>query len=288
MVYEITNGTLNAKIDSLGAELKSAVSYGTEYVWNGDKKWWDDTAPVLFPICCRLPEKKYSFGGRVYDMDIHGFAWKSEFLATRVEKSRLTLVLHSSDATRAQYPFDFVFTADYSVEGDTLSLKLTVENKGSETMPYMVGWHPGFSLHGDGEINSFSLKFNTEKNLLLHPILPGCFVKQEGEDYAVNDGTYVLNEEEIYTNDTVIFSTTGGTATLTSPCTDKKITMSYSDNLPFFCIWKEADSRARFICLEPWSDIPAPGDAPVAFESRPMSRLKPDCKAEYSYNVKLY
>ncbi len=288
MIYELNNGVISAKINSFGAELISVVRDGCEYMWDGDTKWWDDKAPVLFPICGRLPEKKFSYGGKVYDMDIHGFGWKSEFAVRCATEDRLTLELSANEKTLAQYPFNFIFVADYSLCGDALTLKFTVKNTDEKILPYMVGWHPGFNLHGEGEIGSFSLKFAGGDVLSHHPILPGCFVQQKGVDYPAPDSTYALNEEEIYSQDTMIFSKTGGKALLCSPYTDKKIEMEYSDNLPYFCIWKETSAEARFVCLEPWSDIPDAGVAPVAFEDRPMSRLGAGETAEYTYKVRFF
>jgi len=288
MIYELNNGILSVKINTLGAELISVCRDGAEYIWDGDKKWWDDKAPVLFPICGRLPEKKYSYGGKVYDMDIHGFGWKSEFAVIEAAKERLVLELRESEKTLAEYPFAFSFKADFSICKDSLTLKFTVENRDGKVMPYMVGWHPGFNLAGDGEIGSFSLKFAGGDVLSHHPILPGCFVAPEGKDYPAKDSTYVLNEEEIYSQDTMIFTGTCGSALLSSPMTERKLLMEYSDNLPYFCIWKETSAEARFVCLEPWSDIPVPGDAPVSFENRPMSRLAPAEAKEYTYKVKFF
>ena len=287
MIYEIKSGSIKAGIDTHGAELKYAELDGVNYIYDGDKKWWEDTAPMLFPICGRLPDKKYSFGGKVYGMDIHGFAPGSEFAAEQISEDRVIFSLKSNAQTRKVYPFEFIYTADYSVKEDTLFLTIKVENTGKDTLPYMIGWHPGFNLFGEGEINSFSLKFNAGETLDLHPILPGCFVQLEGEEYPAPGGSYTLNEEEIYTSDTVIFSRTGGYAYLSSPDTERAIEMRYSDNLPYFCIWKETDRRARFICLEPWSDLPESGVAPVAFETRSMSRLDAGKSEEYSCSVRL-
>ena len=288
MIYELSNGTLTVKINSLGAELISAKRGEVEYIWDGDKKWWDDKAPVLFPICGRLPEKKYSYGGKVYDMDIHGFAWKSEFSVKESSQTRLVLELSENEETLKQYPFAFTFTADFSIEGDKLTLKFTVLNRDKKELPYMVGWHPGFNLFGEGEIGRFSLKFAGGDTLSHHAILPGCFVSEVGEDYPAKDSTYVLCEEEIYSQDTMIFTKTEGSALLSSPDTDKRLLMEYSENLPYFCIWKETSAEARFVCLEPWSDIPTAGEAPVAFETRPMSRLGFGESKEYIYGVKFF
>ncbi len=286
MLYEIKSDKLTVKIDSYGAELKSAVACGKEYMWSGDERYWDDVAPILFPVCGQLLNKEYSYGGKTYSMNGHGFAKISEFTPTRVEKNRLTLTLTSSEETKKIYPFDFELVADFSVCDSTLNLKLTVKNTGCGTLPYMVGWHPGFVLDGEGEINDFSLEFGDVDNVVWHPLQNGCFVNPVGKDYPLKDGKYQLNEDEIYSNDTMIFCGTRERAYLSSPGTAMAIEISYSENLPYFCIWKECDANARFICLEPWSDVPSTGDCPEKFEERKMSRLQSGGLDVYSYSVK--
>ena len=286
MIYEIKSDALTAKIDTLGAELKSVVHGGKEYMWSGDEKYWDDIAPILFPVCGRLVDSEYSWGGKKYKMAAHGFAKISEFAPTRVEKSRLTLSLSATAETRVSYPFDFEFVADFTVIDDTLNLTLTVKNTGGEVLPFMVGWHPGFLLHGDGEINNFTLEFGGVDKVVWHPLQNGCFANPTGRDYSLKDGKYQFSEEEIYSNDTLIFCNTKERGYLATPDSDRAVEIRYSDNLPYLCIWKETDSKARFICLEPWSDIPSGGDEPEVFETRKMTRLKPNSAEEYSYSVK--
>ena len=285
MIYEIKSGELTAKINSLGAELTSLTKGDVEYIWCADEKYWDSSAPVLFPVCGRLLDKCYTYKGVKYGMDSHGFAGKCEFTPTRVEKNRLTLTLVANDKTRAEYPFDFELVCDFLID-DVLKVVFTVKNTGSDILPYMMGWHPGFNLLGDGEINAFSLKFNAGETLEWYPLQNGCFVRPYGESYAAPGGKYQLCEDEIYSNDTMIFCGTGGKAYLSSPDTSHGLEMTYSDNLPYFCIWKETDSKARFICLEPWSDVPAGGDVPECFDDRRMSRLDSGKSEDYVYTVK--
>lgn len=286
MIYELKSDRLTVKIDSRGAQLKSATLSGKEYMWCGDEKYWEDVAPVLFPICGRLIGAEYGYGGKKYQMGIHGFAQTSEFTPTRVEKNRLTLSISSNEQTKKVYPFDFDFEADFTVSDTTLELKLTVKNTGEDVLPYMVGWHPGFALMGDGEINNFSVDFGGVDKVLWHVHNGNGFLDHAPLDYALKDGKYQLNEKEIYSNDTMVFRQTHGRAYLSSPDTDSALEIRYSENLPYFCIWKECFSEARFICLEPWSDIPSDGSMPEEFESREMSRLSPGASEEYSYSVK--
>lgn len=288
MIYELTSEKLTVKIDSYGAELVSAVGEdGYEHVWQGMEGFWSSHAPLLFPVCGRLLNSEYVYGGVRYDMQGHGFACRSEFTATAVERNRLTLVLESSDATRAIYPFEFRLTADFTLMYSTLTMKLTVENLDEKTLPYMIGWHPAFNLEDSVAIGDYSLRLGSGDTVEWYPLQNGCFARPYGEDYTVPMGEYRLNEEEIYSNDTMIFKGTGDTAYLYAKGARHTVNLDWSDNLPFLCIWKEDSSAAKFICLEPWSDIPADGVIPENFEERKMSRLrKGECES-YTYTVKL-
>ena len=46
----IKNEHITASFATLGAELKSFVYKGIEYIWPGNEKSWKGSAPILFPI----------------------------------------------------------------------------------------------------------------------------------------------------------------------------------------------------------------------------------------------
>ena len=72
MLYYIENENLKVAVSDKGAELFSVVSKndGCEYVWQGDPKYWEDRAPILFPICCRLFDGYCTYRGEKYSIDI--------------------------------------------------------------------------------------------------------------------------------------------------------------------------------------------------------------------------
>ncbi len=42
--YEISNEYIKVKIAAIGAELQSVLKDGTEYLWDGDPKYWTEGA----------------------------------------------------------------------------------------------------------------------------------------------------------------------------------------------------------------------------------------------------
>ena len=62
-IYSAKNSYYTISVSTLGAELTSMKSAnGFEHIWqkNGD---WHDQAPLLFPVCGRIKDKKYTYQG---------------------------------------------------------------------------------------------------------------------------------------------------------------------------------------------------------------------------------
>ena len=284
MIYTLKNDRIEVKVNSLGAELTSVVShFGYEYIWQGEQ--WKKHAPVLFPICGALLDGKYTFKTREYSLEKHGFAKKYEFDLAESSDTSLTLVLKHNDETLAIYPFEFTLTARFTIEGNRLNVLFTVENPGKQILPYMFGWHPAFTLGGNSPINTFYVDFGDTNELARHTLQNGPFINPFYTTYHIEGGKYYLNEEEIYANDTMIFKDAPKSVMLAGGAQKRKLTLEYSDNLSYLCIWKCPDSNARYVCLEPWSDVPSDGETPENFVSRAMSRISPSETADYEYTV---
>ena len=284
MLYTIKNDKLTATVNSLGAELSSVRSTEDhEYIWQGEE--WKKHAPLLFPICGGLLNSSFTYNGRTYPMEKHGFARVSEFELVQADDGSVTFVLKSNAETLEVYPFEFNLYAKYTLDGNILTATYTVENVGRQIMPYMFGWHPAFTLDGTNEIGSFYVDFGDKDQLMRHTLQHGPFVNPFYTPYPLKDGKYYLNEEEIYANDTMIFRDVPTSVKLGGGNQSHEITLSYSDNLPYLCIWKAPTSSARYICLEPWSHVPADGETEENFLSRQMARLSPSDKENYTYTV---
>ena len=147
MEYCLNNEKLCVRVAAEGAQLQSIRGAdGTEYLWQGDERFWRGRATNLFPYVGRLTDDKYTWRGAEYAMTRHGFARTSVFEAEKVSDARLVLTLTASEATRAVYPFEFKLSLVYELDGDALHVTYRVENRGEGPMAFGLGGHPGFNV----------------------------------------------------------------------------------------------------------------------------------------------
>jgi galactose mutarotase-like enzyme len=105
--------------------------------------------PVLFPSPGPLAGDRFERGGRSGSMKQHGFARSLPWQARAhddADAARATLELASSDATLAMYPWPFELTLGVALRGTSLRLDVSVDNTGSEPMPFAFGIHPYFQV----------------------------------------------------------------------------------------------------------------------------------------------
>ncbi len=128
MQATIHNEFLTLTVDTLGAEavsLKNAA--GEELLWQADPAVWKRHAPILFPWTGKLPGGTFTHDGKTYKGGQHGFARDLEHTLLRAEGDTIELELRSDDAIKAErFPFDFVLTSTFRLEGKTVHHTLTV------------------------------------------------------------------------------------------------------------------------------------------------------------------
>lgn len=282
MIYTIKNDFLQVEISTQGAQIISVktLDSGKDYIWDG-KNFWFKHAPLLFPICGATTDP-YTYRGNKFHMEKHGFISKYEFKPISVSDSELVLSARENEETLAQYPFSFEFTARYSLDKKKLVSEYSIKNTSSETMPYMFGLHPAFNLHGDAPKESFCIDFGSELSALQNRIISGT-ISQTPVARDIPEGKLYLSDE-IYNLDTIILSRVPSDISLMSPY-GKVLTMKWSDNFNYLCVWKWPDDAARYICIEPWTHIPSDRKSTDDLDKKSMYRLGVGKTDEYSYTV---
>jgi galactose mutarotase-like enzyme len=266
MLITITNGVLSLTVDTLGAQMMSLQRRGTEYLWQGDAKYWGDRAPILFPFIARLTNDSYTFQGKTYPMTIHGFANASEFTVAEQGEGYLALELCSSEQTKIHYPIDFIFRVIFRLEGDSLHTTYHVENKSDVTMPFGIGGHPGFKVPVS-EAEKFE-DYYLEFSLPCQPdrvgFTPAVYLSGHDEAYPLCGGKRIDLKHDLFDEDAIILKNMAREVTLRSRISSHRVTVSYPQ-MPYLGIWHWPHTDAPYVCIEPWSSLPSRQDVVEEF-----------------------
>ncbi len=243
---KLNNGIISVEINNHGAELKSAIKNGREYMWCGDAKYWGRTSPVLFPFVGGLKNKKYKLNGKDYPMGQHGFARDYDFEVLESDKTSAAYILKSNEDTLLKYPFDFELIIKYTLEESKIKIEWTVKNTSSKTKPFSIGAHPAFNLK-EG-INYF--KVDNKNDIVYNLIDESGLYSKESRHILKNDG-YAEIKSGMFDNDALIIE--NNQVREVSLCDSEKtpyITVKFE--APLFGLWAPVKKNAPFICIEPW------------------------------------
>lgn len=286
MGYKITDGIVEAVVDSHGAELKSLKFLKTneEFMWDADPEFWERTSPVLFPIVGGLKNDKYSYRGITYEMGQHGFARDNKFEVIFHGESKIIFLFESNEETLKKYPFEFKFYMEYSLENGCLSIEYKVENLSQEEMFFSVGAHPAFStpIDEDIKISDYYLEFEKNETASILPL--------EGRNISRNTIKFLENSKKIeltkdlFKNDALIFKELDSQkVSLKCKKNTRVVTMDYS-NFEYIAFWNKVG--AEFVCLEPWNGIADFIDASGRLEEKD-GILKLEGKECYKASLKI-
>lgn len=296
-IISISNGSLNASIDTMGAQLMSLQKGESEYLWQGDANWWPRRAPILFPIVGVLKDGKANSAEGTISLARHGLARLNQFEVVEQSTSSVTLQLKSTEETRTSYPYDFELTLIFSVDGDTLTQTYEVTNTGNVVLPFTLGAHPAFNIPvpgvGAASLDQYRLLFTRSWTSF------GPSITDEGLcDYAtpqrliVDSDTLPLSWELIDREKTITLEdvpdrriTLVADAETTSEA--HGIQMDFED-FDYLGIWSAAPG-CPFVALEPWCGIADTVDTDGIFEHKPgIICLDPEQSIAKTLNIKVF
>lgn len=246
----LKNAYLHAEISTLGAELKSLRCADTEYIWEGDPKYWKASCPILFPICSGLKDGKFTFEGKEYTLGKHGYVRFKEFEVESATDTRAVFLHKSDESTRAEYPFDYELRVIFELEGKSLKIDYAVKNTGKGNMYFNIGSHEGYATpEGIGEYEIiFDKRIDLDASLL-----DGNLLSDNTVSILKNDDTLPL-DEKFFEVDALIFRDIASrSATLRNKQSGRAIRVDYPD-AEHLLLWQVCG--APYICIEPWDGLP--------------------------------
>ncbi len=289
MIHILENDKLRVQVEDHGAELKSIFGKNDnfEYLWHGSPDYWNRSAIILFPVCGRLTSGKYTYDGKEYEMNIHGFARDSDFTVTEKTADKITLELKENEKTLKQYPFKFLLRVTYTLIGATITTSVTATNTGNADLPFSLGGHPGFSVPLESGL-SFSdhyIEFSSKGSHLKNVFSANGLDLGETVDYKLEGGNKLLLTHELFVDDALFFVEKEGYATLKSDKTDRFVKVTYRD-VTHLGIWQTYAKDTPFVCIEPWHGVPADEGAIDDFKTKKeFIHLKNGESYEFSYDI---
>ncbi len=260
MIYILENDKLKIKISSMGAELQSAcrVEDGIEYLWQGDPTYWKSRAPHLFPICGRLVDGKYTYRGQTYEMNLHGFVRHMEWTVLHQKTNAITLQVQDTPETLAMYPFRFSLEVCYTLTDESLSVAMIVHNLEERTMPFAVGGHPGFCVPlCPGEaFEDYYLEFDEPCQPRQLCMTDAGLYLDDSEPLLLKDERRLPLRHELFDHDALYLRDMARGVTLRSAEGPHRLHMAFPD-MSFVGLWQPPHTDAPFVCIEPWTGVPA-------------------------------
>lgn len=290
MLHTIKNEFLTVTAAERGAELRSILGAdGTEYLWQGDSRYWGDRAPNLFPFVARLTDGRYYLDGELHEMSIHGFASAQNFTLKSNDGVEMVLELRDNEKTLSQYLRHFSFQVIYRLVENCLHICFRVENLDKKILYFGIGGHPGFNvpLVKGKKFEDYRLRF--EERLPCEQVIftSDCFPTGEMRPFPLEGGNILPLDHHLFDNDAIILTHMAHQVTLEAddgPC----ITVNYPQ-MPYLGLWHWPKTDAPYLCIEPWGSLPAKaGEITVFEEKEDLFTLQPGGIYENNWSITLH
>ncbi len=168
-VLELSKGNLRARINRATSQLYSLEFGGNEFMWGGgkpeelktqeEKKGWQNSEIIMFPIVGPAKDNKITVDGKDYPMGQHGIVRHLGFEQCVNSGDVAGYVQEYTEETKVQthkgvseFPFSYEMYKSYILDADSILFKLEVKNTSEKNMCYAIGWHPAFRIDDPSSI----------------------------------------------------------------------------------------------------------------------------------------
>lgn len=288
MQIKITSGENYAVLGLDGAMLNSLNKNNTEYLWQGDAKYWAGQAPVCFPITGVLPNGEMEAFGKKCTMKRHGVARINPFEVFEQHKNSVTFVQRSNENTKRDFPFDYELKIKYTINGDTVTNEYIITNTGKDKLPFVIGGHPAFNCPIESGEKFEDYKVIFDKNITKPCLRPdhstGLVNVDEKFDEMHGGNTLPLVHGLFEEKDALIFENCEAKSATLIGKSGKGVKIEFQD-MNNLLIWS-AVGNASFVALEPWTGLASCSDEDGLFEhKRGMTILKSDETASFKFKI---
>lgn len=286
----LKNEQLQIVVSEHGAELQSILdAEGKEYLWQGDPKYWGRRSPILFPIVCGLWDDCYRLDGYEYKMARHGFARDLDFKLINKTDTKVTFALEDSPETHRCYPYHFMLSITYRLDGNKIHVIWHVHNTDKNEIHFQIGGHPAFMIPGmkEGDEVKGTVRFDNKGKLeRLIGNMKGCIIPGRF-DVGSQDGIWHFTEDSFKEDCVIIDKSQVKQVALLDEDGQPSVTVDMKT--PCVGIWAPYGKHAPFVCIEPWYGIHDKVEYSGDFRQKYlMNHLQPGASflSEYTITIK--
>lgn len=281
-----------ATIDTAGAQLVSLTAGGREYLWQGDARWWNRHAPILFPIVGNIRDGEAASAQGPVKLGRHGLARNYEHAIVEQAEDHVTFELADTPETREAYPYAFKLNMTYAVDDSgVFAQTFRVENTGAVDLPFSVGGHPAFNVPAPGAedeaFDDYALHFAAPMTYASPTIAEGGLLTYDVMNPLLDDADTLPLTHRVFDVDTLMFEDVpGDTVTLMGAKSGHGVRVDFP-GFKFLGVWSAAGD-APFVALEPWTGHATLTSEDDVFEhKRAITVLAPGAVDERTFTVTL-
>jgi galactose mutarotase-like enzyme len=259
-MIKIENEYLKVRIDEVGGSLDSIENKanGKEYLWQGDKTYWEEKAPNLFPFIGRLFEQNFTHNGKEYEMKLHGFLRSEPMQVENLQENSVTLSLDGEKWVREnKFPLSFKLHLIWSLEKSEITCLYKIENTSDEILYCAVGGHPGINIPLDEGLRfeDYRLEFSKKCEPKRVVFSSSGLTTDVREECKLDENNGFNLKHNLFDNDAIVLTDTPHEVKLFSKNGNHGVKMKYTD-MPYIGFWQAEKTDAPYLCLEPWTSLP--------------------------------
>lgn len=275
MEYTIENEYLKVTVTTWGAQVKSVVRKcdNVEHIWQADKSVWGYHAPILFPYTGKVVDGIIEAKGEKFESGQHGFARSMEHNFVDQTKDTIVLDLCSSAQTLARFPYEFRLVSTFTLQNDTLHHTLTVQNPGTDQLPFGIGYHPAFAVPFDDKhvATDYELRFSEMESPICLNCLPSGLLQTDHYYLGNNIRAIPIDEKLFESSSHCMVNLKSSTLGLYEKDTGRGVVCDI-EAFPYTLIWSKK-GMPKFVCIEPWQSLPSPEGGSTKWEEKPQAAI---------------
>lgn len=94
-----------------------------------------------------------------------------------------------------------------------------------------------------------------------------CFANGEDARFPLEGDCMLALKHDLFDDDAIVLRDMARSVTLEAPGSGRSVTVSYPD-MPYLGIWHWPQTDAPYVCIEPWSSLPARQGCTMVFEQQ--------------------